>query len=104
MTHSGENPGTLIIGGGSIGLAIGWKLARRGEQVTLLERGRVGREASFAAAGMLAIANEVHFQEDLNLLLRQESMKIYGAFVEELEAAVRRSARSSRLSERTTPT
>ena len=87
MMRNGEKPGTLIIGGGAIGLAIGWKLARRGEQVTLLERGRVGQEASSAAAGMLAIANEVHFQEDLNLLLRQESMKIYGAFVEELEAA-----------------
>jgi len=78
-------PGTLIIGGGVIGLAIGWRLLQRGEPVTLLERGETGREASHAAAGMLAIANEVHFQEDLNLLLRLESMRLYPEFVSELE-------------------
>jgi glycine oxidase len=68
-----------------IGLAIGWRLLQRGEPVTLLERGETGREASHAAAGMLSVANEVHFQEDLNLLLRQESMRLYPEFVSELE-------------------
>ena len=50
--------GTLIIGAGVIGLGIGWKLAQQGEPVTILERGVAGREASWAAAGMLAPANE----------------------------------------------
>ena len=52
---------TLIIGGGIVGLGIGWKLAQRGESVTILERGAAGREASWAAAGLLAPATEVHF-------------------------------------------
>lgn len=77
--------GTLIIGGGVIGLAVGWKLLARGEPVTLLERGEAGREASWAAAGMLAPHGEVHFQEDTNMRLGQESLQLYPQFVRELE-------------------
>lgn len=76
---------TLIIGGGVVGLGVGWKLAQQGETVTLLERGETGREASWAAAGLLAPATEVHFQEDRNLGLGLESMRLYGDFVAELE-------------------
>ncbi|MSO77375.1 MAG: FAD-dependent oxidoreductase, partial [Alphaproteobacteria bacterium] len=42
----------LIVGGGVCGLAIGWYLARGGHGVTILERGRAGRGATWAAAGM----------------------------------------------------
>ncbi|HKI97039.1 MAG TPA: FAD-dependent oxidoreductase, partial [bacterium] len=83
--------GTLIIGGGLIGLSIGWKLRLRGEPVTLLERGETGREASWAGAGMLAPVGEVHFQEDLNLRLGQESLRLYPDFVAEVEAYTGRS-------------
>ena len=78
--------GTLIIGGGVIGLSIGWKLLLRGEPVTLLEKGETGQESSWAAAGMLAPVGEVHFQEDQNLRLGMESMRRYPAFVEALES------------------
>jgi glycine oxidase len=44
----------LVIGGGIIGNAIAWRLARAGAEVTIVERGRVGQEASWAAAGMIA--------------------------------------------------
>ncbi len=43
----------LIVGGGVIGLSIAYELAKRGLQITLVERGRVGSEASWAGAGML---------------------------------------------------
>ena len=86
MSASSRATGTLIIGGGVIGMSIGWRLAQRGEAVTILERGEAGKEASSAAAGMLALANEVHYQEDLSLLLRMESMRLYADFVGELEA------------------
>jgi glycine oxidase len=44
----------LIVGGGIIGSSVAWRLAREQAQVTVLERGRIGQEASWAAAGMIA--------------------------------------------------
>jgi glycine oxidase len=44
----------VVIGGGVIGCSIAWRLAREGASVTVLERGRVGQEASWAGAGMIA--------------------------------------------------
>ncbi|MDH4122084.1 MAG: glycine oxidase ThiO [Deltaproteobacteria bacterium] len=80
-------PGTLVVGGGVIGLAVGWALALRGEPVTVLERGKAGREASWAAAGMLAPITEVAFQEDTNLALGLDSLARYPNFVARLQAA-----------------
>ena len=48
-----RHPDVLILGGGVIGLSVAWELAGEGVSVDLLERGRVGREASWAGAGML---------------------------------------------------
>lgn len=50
----------VIVGGGVIGLGIAEALARRGQQVCLLEAARATREASWAAAGMLAPHNEAN--------------------------------------------
>jgi glycine oxidase len=44
----------LIIGGGVIGCSLALRLAQAGLQVAVYERGRVGSEASRAAAGMLS--------------------------------------------------
>lgn len=44
----------IVIGGGVIGCSIAWRLAQAGLKVTVIERGRVGCEASRAAAGMLS--------------------------------------------------
>ncbi|MDR3634124.1 MAG: glycine oxidase ThiO, partial [Isosphaeraceae bacterium] len=44
----------VLVGGGVIGGAVAWSLARRGVSVTLVEAGQVGRGASWAAAGVLA--------------------------------------------------
>ncbi|MEK6300863.1 MAG: glycine oxidase ThiO [Acidobacteriota bacterium] len=52
------NNDVIIAGGGVIGCSIALKLAEAGLGVTLLERGRVGCEASRAAAGMLAAQSE----------------------------------------------
>jgi glycine oxidase len=48
------NKQVVIIGGGVIGSSIAWRLTREGVAVTLLERGRLGKEASWASAGMIA--------------------------------------------------
>lgn len=44
----------LVVGGGIMGTSVGLQLARAGHQVTIVERGVPGAEASTAAAGMLA--------------------------------------------------
>lgn len=44
----------VVVGGGVIGCAIAWELAKCGLGVTLVERGTPGCEASSAGAGMLA--------------------------------------------------
>jgi len=48
----------LIIGGGIIGASCAWRLASEGVTVTVLERGRLGQEASWAAAGLIGPQGE----------------------------------------------
>ncbi|MDX1637980.1 MAG: glycine oxidase ThiO [Balneolaceae bacterium] len=79
---------TGIIGGGIIGLGIGWQLQRRGLDVTLFERGTVGRESTWAAAGMLAPYAEVGFEEVDLMKLGQESLRLYPRFLDELREDV----------------
>jgi glycine oxidase len=52
------NKDVIIVGGGVIGCSIALKLAEAGLKVAVIERGRVGCEASRAAAGMLAAQSE----------------------------------------------
>ena len=47
----------LIIGGGVIGLSLAWDLARRGIQTRVIDQGEIGREASWAGAGILPPAS-----------------------------------------------
>ena len=58
-----SNKRVIIVGGGIIGLGIGWQLAKAGCAVSIYERDQAGRAASWAAAGMLAPHAEVHFEE-----------------------------------------
>ena len=72
-----------VIGGGIIGCAIAWRLAQRGETVVLFEKSRLGKEASWAAAGMLSPGGEL--DQDLHLAAFYiESRRQYPAFVAQL--------------------
>lgn len=55
-----ESPDVLIIGGGIMGTASAWELARHGAKVVVLERSVPGAEASSAAAGILGAQAEAH--------------------------------------------
>lgn len=48
------NPDFLIIGAGAVGLTSALALLQQGYRVTLVERGAVGQEASWAGGGILA--------------------------------------------------
>ena len=75
----------LIIGGGVIGLGIGWQLAKAGAAVTIYDRAEAGRAASWAAAGMLAPLAEAHNEEPELLKLGCHSLDRYPQWVDELE-------------------
>ena len=81
-----KNKKILIIGGGVIGLGIGWQLAKAGASVSIYERTEAGRAASWAAAGMLAPLAEAHIEEPELLKLGCESLARYPKWVRELEA------------------
>jgi len=80
------NRDAIIVGGGVIGCSIAWRLAHAGLKVTVFERGRIGCEASRAAAGMLTpqggAAGPGAF---FNLCLRSRAM--YRSFADELNEA-----------------
>src|SRR5690349_18814792 len=54
-----------VVGGGIIGLACAWRLAGDGHAVTLVDGAPEAREASWAAAGMLAPHHESEVLDDL---------------------------------------
>ncbi len=81
----GQTSDVLIIGGGVIGLAAARALYGKGvRRITILERGRLGREASHAAAGMLAPNAETEKADDF-FRLCNESNKLYPEFAAELQ-------------------
>jgi glycine oxidase len=73
----------LVVGGGVIGLAIGWRCAQRGLSVTVVDPAP-GTGATGTAAGMLAPVSEVQFGETPLLRLNLVSASRYPGFVEEL--------------------
>ena len=75
----------LIIGGGVVGLSIGWQLVRQGHPAVIFERGEAGRATSWLAAGMLAPDAEIGFEELELYRLNRESAQRWPGFVEALE-------------------
>ena len=77
----------VVVGAGVAGLGVAWELAERGRRVLVLDAGEAGRGASWAAAGMLAPAAEVGFDELDLYALGRESLGRWPAFARRLAAA-----------------
>jgi glycine oxidase len=86
QSRSANSKRVVIIGGGVIGLGIGWQLAKAGCEVLLYERDQAGRAASWAAAGMLSPLAEVNFDERDLRQIGLTSSRMYPEWVSELEA------------------
>ncbi len=75
----------LIVGGGVIGLSLAWQLARRGKKVRVLDRQELGREASWAGAGILPPANRAALAHPYDQL-RGMSFDLHRAWAQQLRA------------------
>jgi len=75
----------IVAGAGIIGSSIAWRLAQGGLRVILLDAGRMGAEASWAGAGMLAPGGEIEARSPWNDFAL-ESLRLYPDFVAELQA------------------
>jgi glycine oxidase len=85
ISHFSSRPNIAVVGGGVIGLGIGWRLAAAGCRVDIFERGEAGRGASHAAAGMLAAGVEVEPGEEGMLPLNRRSQALWPEFAAELK-------------------
>jgi glycine oxidase len=81
-----ERP-VLIIGGGVIGLSIGWELLKAGKPVVVMERGQAGRGTTWMAAGMLAADAEIGFEQMDLYRLSRESLDLWPNFAASVEQA-----------------
>lgn len=81
-----EPADVVVVGGGVIGLSVARALAHKGVgKVVIVERGQLGKEASFAAAGMLAPQAEANEADDFFKLCCR-SRDLYPTFASELFA------------------
>lgn len=80
-----DNIKVTIIGGGVIGLSLGWQLARQGAEVEIFERDIAGRGAGWLAAGMLTPQAELGFEEIELFNFMRKSLELYPQFLNELK-------------------
>ena len=80
----------VIVGGGLIGVSAAFELAARNLRVVVLDRQQPGREASWAAAGMLAPSPDGPDASHLVPLAR-ESFRLYPEFIAAIEGTLGKS-------------
>jgi len=75
----------IIVGGGIIGCLTAWRLAQRGAEPVIIERGDMGRESSWAGAGILCPIQPWLYPDAFTHLVNA-SLALYPALQEELLA------------------
>ena len=76
----------VIIGGGIIGCSIAWQLSRHNLRVIVLDKQQPGKEASWAAAGMLSPQSDTDSPDDF-FRFCMESRKLYPDFAASITEA-----------------
>lgn len=74
-----------IVGGGIAGLSVAHRLVKNGHKITIFDP-HAGFGASHAAAGMLAPASEINFQEVELLKLMRHSNDLWPSFASDIES------------------
>ncbi len=77
----------VIVGAGVAGLAIGWRLQQAGASVTVLERGQPAQAATWASAGMIAVAGETKHAVSAEAGFARHASGLWRDFATEIEAA-----------------
>lgn len=80
-----RNPDAIVVGAGIIGCATAWELAKEGRKVVVFDRGAVGRQASWAGAGLLTPVHLADYPGPLASLC-VEAQRMYEPWVRELAA------------------
>jgi glycine oxidase len=77
----------VIVGAGVAGLGIGWRLRQAGAEVTILERGQAAQGATWASAGMIAVAGEMGASQSPEAEFARQASRLWPDFAMEIEAA-----------------
>jgi glycine oxidase len=83
-----NHPDVAILGGGVIGLTTAHYLARHGVRVEVLDQGDLGRESSWAGAGIISPAPEPHLARTPLERLHALSVRRLAPLAEELRASL----------------
>jgi glycine oxidase len=75
----------VIVGAGVAGLAIGWRLRQAGADVTILERAQPAQAATWAAAGMIAVAGEMGAAQSPEARFAHHAAGLWPDFAREIE-------------------
>jgi glycine oxidase len=78
-----QHADVLIIGGGVIGLTTAWFLSREGASVVVVEQGEVGRQASWAGAGIIPPGDPARARTPMDCL-RAHSYAMYPGLSDQL--------------------
>ncbi|MDO8437162.1 MAG: glycine oxidase ThiO [Nitrosomonadaceae bacterium] len=84
--RNGMNQDFIIVGAGIIGLATAERLLAQGATVTLLERGEVGQESSWAGGGILSPLCPWDYPDEVTRLTSY-SAALFAAWADSLRAA-----------------
>lgn len=86
-TKDGKTFDAVVIGGGIIGCSIAFELAKRKIKVAVIEKGEIGKEASWASAGILSAPHIIHLQGNLSTLIElgKLSYKLYPELIRDLK-------------------